>query len=103
MSPSRGDALFCCVKRSASRQNTVAFLLLLEEPDADKSSHSITLWCRVPPGAWRRLHTRRVGIHRRSTVSLNLNPRALSRIHHNDESITGVRIERTFSLPNPPH
>ena len=39
------------------------------------------LWCRVPPGAWRRLHTRRVGIHRRSTVSLNLNPRALSRIH----------------------
>ncbi|EDV3806956.1 hypothetical protein CTX90_004192 [Salmonella enterica subsp. diarizonae] len=24
MSPSRGDALFCCVKRSASRQNTVA-------------------------------------------------------------------------------
>ncbi|EDV7134714.1 hypothetical protein AA324_004642, partial [Salmonella enterica subsp. enterica] len=29
MSPSRGDALFCCVKRSASRQNTVAFLLLL--------------------------------------------------------------------------
>ncbi|EAN1624506.1 RusA family crossover junction endodeoxyribonuclease [Salmonella enterica] len=40
MSPSRGDALFCCVKRSASRQNTVAFLLLLEEPDADKTSHS---------------------------------------------------------------
>ncbi|ESH40977.1 hypothetical protein SEEC0006_27503 [Salmonella enterica subsp. enterica serovar Choleraesuis str. 0006] len=23
--------------------------------------------------------------------------------YHNDESITGVRIERTFSLPNPPH
>ncbi|EDQ2108488.1 hypothetical protein GPC29_004637 [Salmonella enterica] len=43
MSPSRGDALFCCVKRSASRQNTVAFLLLLEEPDADKTSHSNSL------------------------------------------------------------
>ncbi|EDO3523161.1 hypothetical protein C0X58_05835 [Salmonella enterica] len=43
MSPSRGDALFCCVKRSASRQNTVAFLLLLEEPDADKTTHSNSL------------------------------------------------------------
>ncbi|EAU3067565.1 hypothetical protein DTR89_23675 [Salmonella enterica] len=43
MSPSRGDALFCFVKRSASRQNTVAFLLLLEEPDADKTSHSNSL------------------------------------------------------------
>ncbi|EDW4022409.1 hypothetical protein AH333_003177 [Salmonella enterica subsp. salamae] len=48
MSPSRGDALFCCVKRSASRQNTVAFLLLLEEPDADKTSHSNNV---VVPGA----------------------------------------------------
>ncbi len=33
----RGDALSAA---SASRQNTVAFLLLLEEPDADKTSHS---------------------------------------------------------------
>ncbi|EAA7364704.1 hypothetical protein F6B61_10055 [Salmonella enterica] len=52
MSPSRGDALFCCVKRSASRQNTVAFLLLLEEPDADKTSHSNNV---VVPGASRYL------------------------------------------------
>ncbi|AQW75764.1 hypothetical protein B2H83_24815 [Escherichia coli M8] len=51
-----------------------------------RTTHSIKLWCRVPPGAWRRLHTRRVGIHRRSTVSLNLNPRALSRIHHNSKN-----------------
>ncbi|EDQ1776160.1 hypothetical protein GZA27_000584 [Salmonella enterica] len=36
-------ARFCCVKRSASRQNTVAFLLLLEEPDADKTTHSNSL------------------------------------------------------------
>ncbi|EDU9646362.1 hypothetical protein ZA44_002181, partial [Salmonella enterica subsp. houtenae] len=40
------------VKRSASRQNTVAFLLLLEEPDADKSSHSNNV---VVPGASRYL------------------------------------------------
>ncbi|EAC0572118.1 hypothetical protein DXM49_21020 [Salmonella enterica] len=52
MSPSRGDALFSCVKRSASRQNTVAFLLLLEEPDADKTSHSNNV---VVPGASRYL------------------------------------------------
>ncbi|ECI4316992.1 hypothetical protein DO802_16090 [Salmonella enterica subsp. enterica] len=52
MSPSRGDTLFCCVKRSASRQNTVAFLLLLEEPDADKTSHSNNV---VVPGTSRYL------------------------------------------------
>lgn len=28
-----------------------------------------------------------------------LSSRALSRIHHNEESTAGVRIERTFSLP----
>ncbi|ESD57546.1 hypothetical protein APT03_22415 [Escherichia coli] len=50
------------------------------------------MWCRVPPGAWRRLHTRRVGIHRRSTVSLNLNPRALSRIHHNAKDSLWLKI-----------
>ncbi|MEA0983702.1 hypothetical protein U6A98_23930, partial [Salmonella enterica subsp. enterica serovar Enteritidis] len=38
--PSGGKVLFVWVKRSASRQNTVAFLLLLEEPDAEKTSHS---------------------------------------------------------------
>ncbi|EGD7757677.1 hypothetical protein DP233_14990 [Shigella sonnei] len=52
------------------------------------------MWCRVPPGAWRRLYTRRVGIHRRSTVSLNLNlnPRALSRIHHNAKDSLWLKI-----------
>ncbi|EGD7780676.1 hypothetical protein DP216_12985 [Escherichia coli] len=50
------------------------------------------MWCLVPPGAWRRLHTRRVGIHRRSTVSLNLNPRALSRIHHNAKDSLWLKI-----------
>ncbi|MCW0135807.1 hypothetical protein OIU92_01090 [Escherichia coli] len=30
-----------------------------------------------------------VGIHRRSTVSLNLNPRTLSRIHHNAKDLSG--------------
>ncbi|EEW2304588.1 hypothetical protein D9D46_02800 [Escherichia coli] len=46
----------------------------------------------MPPGAWRRLYTRRVGIHRRSTVSLNLNPRALSRIHHNAKDSLWLKI-----------
>ncbi|MGG5704068.1 hypothetical protein ACP0DO_24265, partial [Salmonella enterica] len=43
---------FLLCKRSASRQNTVAFLLLLEEPDADKTSHSNNV---VVPGASRYL------------------------------------------------
>ncbi|PDT97926.1 hypothetical protein AJ318_15925 [Escherichia coli] len=38
------------------------------------------------------MHTRRVGIHRRSTVSLNLNPRALSRIHHNAKDSLWLKI-----------
>ncbi|EAA3808574.1 hypothetical protein DQ824_27500, partial [Salmonella enterica subsp. enterica serovar Newport] len=82
MSPSRGDALFCCVKRSASRQNTVAFLLLLEEPDADKTSHSnnvvvglslrrmVNLTTRCPTGyKWRKTrHTYRRAISRITTT-----------------------------------
>ncbi|ECJ5920547.1 hypothetical protein FNH63_24395 [Salmonella enterica subsp. salamae] len=82
MSPSRGDALFCCVKRSASRQNTVAFLLLLEEPDADKTSHSnnvvvglslrrmVNLTTRCPTGyKWRKnRHTYRRAISRITTT-----------------------------------
>ncbi|RCY12887.1 hypothetical protein DTL29_26820 [Escherichia coli] len=33
-----------------------------------------------------------MGIHRRSTVSLNLNPRALSRIHHNAKDSLWLKI-----------
>ncbi|EDG6509994.1 hypothetical protein B9C76_23920, partial [Salmonella enterica subsp. enterica serovar Typhimurium] len=80
--PSHGDALFCCVKRSASRQNTVAFLLLLEEPDADKTSHSnnvvvwlslrrmVNLTTRCPTGyKWRKTrHTYRRAISRITTT-----------------------------------
>ncbi|MEB1001903.1 hypothetical protein VC858_20315 [Citrobacter freundii] len=37
-------------------------------------------------------------------ASLHIHALRISlRIHHNEESTAGVRIERTFSLPNPPN
>ncbi|MEF9823429.1 hypothetical protein RBH25_21160, partial [Escherichia coli] len=77
MSPSSGDALLCFVKRTvpAGSKGTNWYR-------QDYTQHKV-----VVPGASRCLakvaHQTGVGIHRRSTVSLNLNPRALSRIHHN--------------------
>ncbi|EAA6628600.1 hypothetical protein DML05_15555 [Salmonella enterica] len=60
MSPSRGDALFCCVKGRRHGRTLSPSSCCWKSRTPTRLHTAITLWCRVPPGIWRRLHARRV-------------------------------------------